>query len=96
MHIDTLCSFECGKNENQQHIFSLECDILQRTFSKCYQVKNDIKYDHIFGTLPQQVAAVKYFIKIDKVRSLMLDESSPGGTARTMPCTQDAEQQTTD
>jgi hypothetical protein len=49
---------------------------------------NSFPYDHIFGSLPQQVQLIQEFYKIDQMRKHIIKKHiSPGGPDCQDPCT---------
>ena len=53
--------------ENEIHTFS--CQVLTAGIS----LNTNVKFEHIFGNLMQQVQAAKYFNELTRKRNLMLD-----------------------
>ena len=80
---NTQCQFQCGTAEDQRH-----------TFSKCKHLVNKInnsllvQYEHIFGTLDEQIEVMKIFAKIEQLRNhIMKRHVLPGGQHCQDPCT---------
>ena len=74
-----MCSFLCQSDETQSHIFEHCQPILSRI-----SYPTNVNLDDIYGSIDDQVRAIKSLIKIDHIRRAMKEDILPGGfTART-------------
>ena len=68
-HEDMSCRTCCDENTIEDEIHSLECPSVIDEDEK----DNSIKFHHIFGSLDEQIKAVKYYIKVMNKRNLILE-----------------------
>ena len=61
-----LC-LEEDSEEDEVHVFE-KCSVLHDTSSE-----SDIRIEHIYGTLKQQIAAIKHFMNVIQRRDILLD-----------------------
>ena len=77
------CVLGCMQNEDQLHVFT-QCQPLLDKLNN----SNSSPYNHIFGSLPQQVQLIQEFYKIDQMRKHIIKKHiSPGGPDCQDPCT---------
>ena len=83
MHKGNLkCSLKCDDDETQLHIFEACTPILARL-----DFPHTVRIKDIYGNIEEQRNAVKIFMKIDSIRSILLSDILPGGiVARTPAC----------
>ena len=84
MHKGNLqCSLKCDDDETQMYIFQACTPILARL-----DFPHTVRIKDIDGNIDEQRNAVKIFMKIDSIRSILLSDILPGGVvARTPACT---------
>ena len=74
-----IYSFLCQSEETQSHIFAHCRPILSRI-----SYPMNVNLDDIYGSIDDQVRAIKSLIKIDHIRKTIKEDILPGGsTART-------------
>ena len=57
--------------DSQEH--SLKCHIILKHMN----ISDDIKYEHIFGTIAEQEAIVNVYIKVLDIREMLLNGEQP-------------------
>ena len=67
------CSLNCDEIETQIHIFENFEPVLSRL-----NLSQTLPLNSIFGSLSEQKSAVELFLKIDKIRRLMINNLLPG------------------
>ena len=81
MHKGNLkCSLKCDDDETQLHIFQAFTPILARL-----DIPHTVRIKDIYGNIDDQRNAVKIFMKIDSIRSILLSDILPGGIVARTP-----------
>ena len=73
MHRRNLnCSLQCNDPETQIHIFEACQPILSKL-----DIQHNVKIQDIYGNINEQLNAIKIFMKMDSIRTTLLDDIIP-------------------
>ena len=67
-----ICRICCDPQSYENEIHTFSCEVLTNGML----LNKDVKFEHIFGNLSQQICAAKQYTKLIRKRNLMLEIKS--------------------